>query len=218
LSRTTPVTTARPIRRHRPRDAAKSASTRERILEASLECFADRGYEATTMNEIGRRAGVTGPAIYRHFTGKQQLFAEVWRWASGDLISGAIARAEVLSPAEAALELLRAHAEMCAYHPAWVRIWLTSDGKVPKAAARAIGPVTRRYHAVWTAAVAALRGDLPPTQRTELVALVRGAATSTVWYGTVLPSEQRAALLVQAGLAVLYGTAAGEVAPLGPDV
>ena len=44
------------------------------ILDAALHVFAERGYASGSMREIAKRVGVTEPALYRHFTGKEALF------------------------------------------------------------------------------------------------------------------------------------------------
>ncbi len=43
------------------------------LLAVAAELFCERGYHATTMNDIGAAAGMSGPAIYRHFPGKDDL-------------------------------------------------------------------------------------------------------------------------------------------------
>ena len=45
------------------------------ILSAALELFSRQGYQETGIDEIGAAAGVSGPAIYRHFGSKQELLA-----------------------------------------------------------------------------------------------------------------------------------------------
>ncbi|MGC9520500.1 MAG: TetR/AcrR family transcriptional regulator [Anaerolineae bacterium] len=55
--------------------------TRERILRAAATLFARRGYEATGVAELCRRAGVSKGAFYYHFDSKQAVFlalAESW--------------------------------------------------------------------------------------------------------------------------------------------
>jgi len=60
--------------------------TRQRLARAALEHFTTRGYETTTTAEIAKKAGVSEGAIYRHFTGKQQLLNDLYqasaRWAT----------------------------------------------------------------------------------------------------------------------------------------
>jgi AcrR family transcriptional regulator len=60
----------------RPRSAALS---RQRLLEAAGELFAERGYERTTVREIGQRAEVDPAQIARHFGSKAALYLETVR-------------------------------------------------------------------------------------------------------------------------------------------
>jgi AcrR family transcriptional regulator len=48
-------------------------STRDRLLAAAYELLAARGYQATTVQAVARRAGLTTGAIYANFGGKQEL-------------------------------------------------------------------------------------------------------------------------------------------------
>ena len=59
------------------RRAAKM--TRRRILVAAMECFAEKGYQKTTIREISARAGVTLGALYHHFKGKKDLLMQMNR-------------------------------------------------------------------------------------------------------------------------------------------
>jgi AcrR family transcriptional regulator len=47
--------------------------TRERILDAALTLFADKGYEATSMREISEQLGITKAALYYHFDSKADI-------------------------------------------------------------------------------------------------------------------------------------------------
>lgn len=53
----------------------RPAGRRDTILAVALELFARQGYQATGIDEIGAAAGVSGPAIYRHFPSKLDLLA-----------------------------------------------------------------------------------------------------------------------------------------------
>lgn len=48
-------------------------STRDRILDAALSLFAEKGYEATSMREIAEQLGITKAALYYHFDGKDAI-------------------------------------------------------------------------------------------------------------------------------------------------
>jgi AcrR family transcriptional regulator len=47
--------------------------TRERILEAALTLFAEKGYEATSMRQIAEQLGITKAALYYHFDSKADI-------------------------------------------------------------------------------------------------------------------------------------------------
>ncbi len=52
-------------------------STREKILEVGLSLFSKKGYIGTTTKDIAQSAGVAELTIFRHFSSKEKLFAEV---------------------------------------------------------------------------------------------------------------------------------------------
>lgn len=52
---------------------------RARVLAAALELFAEKGYDATSVNEVVLRAGVTKGALYHYFTAKEDLLYEIYR-------------------------------------------------------------------------------------------------------------------------------------------
>jgi AcrR family transcriptional regulator len=50
---------------------------RERVLDAGLELFADRGYHATSIAEIGERAGIAKSVLYHYFGSKAGLYEAI---------------------------------------------------------------------------------------------------------------------------------------------
>jgi AcrR family transcriptional regulator len=50
---------------------------REQLLEVARETFGERGYEATSIEEVAARAEVSKPVVYEHFGGKDGLYAGV---------------------------------------------------------------------------------------------------------------------------------------------
>lgn len=49
-------------------------STRDRLINAALDLFSEKGYYATSVDEIAESIGIKGPNIYKYFKGKQALF------------------------------------------------------------------------------------------------------------------------------------------------
>ena len=54
------------------------AATQERILAAATELFMARGYEGTTVADVGERAGVSRATVFWHFSDKGGLFREAF--------------------------------------------------------------------------------------------------------------------------------------------
>ena len=50
---------------------------REQLLDVGRSLFAEKGFEATSIEEIAARAGVSKPVVYEHFGGKEGLYAVV---------------------------------------------------------------------------------------------------------------------------------------------
>jgi AcrR family transcriptional regulator len=55
----------------------KTPTRREALADAAAELFGKRGYHAVSVHDIACAAGVTGPAVYRHFSSKQGILAHV---------------------------------------------------------------------------------------------------------------------------------------------
>lgn len=72
----------------------KSARTRARLMDAAAEVFAEDGFEAASVNQIARRAGVVNGTFYVHFKDKESIAAEVAARIGGD-ITGQIDQAMV---------------------------------------------------------------------------------------------------------------------------
>jgi AcrR family transcriptional regulator len=67
--------------------AERAADRRQAIFDAALDEFIDRGYAATRLDDVARRAGVAKGTIYLHFKDKQALFQELVRAALLPLIA-----------------------------------------------------------------------------------------------------------------------------------
>jgi AcrR family transcriptional regulator len=61
----------------RPRVRMTGAQRRQQLLDIGRELFGQRGYEATSIEEIAARADVSKPVVYEHFGGKEGLYAVV---------------------------------------------------------------------------------------------------------------------------------------------
>jgi AcrR family transcriptional regulator len=88
--------------------ARRSASRDEEILQAAAELFYERSFAAVGVDEIGERVGVTGSAIYHHFSGKDEILATLFDDAIDRLVEATAG--EFDDPFEELEALVRGHA------------------------------------------------------------------------------------------------------------
>lgn len=53
--------------------------TRTRLLDAAIDVFVDAGFSNASVTDIADRAGISGPAVYKHFDGKADLLIQAAR-------------------------------------------------------------------------------------------------------------------------------------------
>ncbi|MGZ6929514.1 MAG: TetR/AcrR family transcriptional regulator [Acidimicrobiia bacterium] len=64
---------------------------RSQLLDVAIEIFAERGFHATSMDDIAEAAGVTKPVLYQHFPSKRALYRELLDDVDGRLTDQLIA-------------------------------------------------------------------------------------------------------------------------------
>lgn len=84
---------------------------RGEILDAAMGVFSERGYEGGSMRQIAERVGVSEPALYRHFPGKEALFLTLMRAAVGRLRDEAFGLIGAARPETFRTQLLAAFAD-----------------------------------------------------------------------------------------------------------
>ena len=60
-----------------PRVRMTGEERRQQLLDVARALFAEKGFEAASIEEIAHRAGVSKPVVYEHFGGKEGLYAVV---------------------------------------------------------------------------------------------------------------------------------------------
>jgi AcrR family transcriptional regulator len=71
----------------------QAAATRQLLVSTARELFTERGYQATSVEEIIQRAGVARGALYHHFSGKDALFRAVYDEVQAETASAVVAAA-----------------------------------------------------------------------------------------------------------------------------
>ena len=75
------------------RRADHAADTRRALVTSARRLFGQRGYTATSLDDICDRAGVTKGALYHHFRNKEDLFVEALEQVEEDLVRAGAADA-----------------------------------------------------------------------------------------------------------------------------
>lgn len=83
-----------------PYFAAFVKGRRGQILDAALAVFGEHGYSGGTMRQIAARLGVTEPALYRHYAGKQAIFEDLVARAGDHIVAFASDVVRGLDPAD----------------------------------------------------------------------------------------------------------------------
>ena len=92
-------------------------ATASTVRSAALSLFAERGYRATTMADIGAAVGIRGPSLYRHVRSKQDLLAEIMIDTMTELLAlQAAAQAAGGGPEQQVRRMVEAHVRFHAGH------------------------------------------------------------------------------------------------------
>lgn len=132
-----------------PRSKAKS-DRRSQLIAAAERLVAERGYLAVRLEDIGAAAGVSGPAIYRHFPNKEALLVELLVGVSTRLLDGA--RAVLAGTADAATALgglVDFHLDFAFDESDLIRIQDRDLNNLPAGAKRQVRRSQRQYVELW---------------------------------------------------------------------
>ena len=191
----------------RPPAQTRRRSRREEILEIAVGLFASRGYHGVSMDDIGAAAGVTGPALYHHFAGKEaMLVAALIPVSEGLLAGGRACIAEHPDrPEDALAALVDFHVDFALGNPAVIALQLHELDRLPEEPRRQIRRLQRLYVEEWVNTLIALHPGLDAAEARVLAHGAFGLMNSTPFLGGEVDRGRRAALLNAATLAALRG-------------
>src|SRR5215813_7644955 len=195
----------------RPR-AERQVQRREAILSAALDEFSARGFAATRLDDIARRAGVAKGTIYLYFRDKEALFQELVR----TMLSPIIGTLEAAPMADLPVRMLvEAIADMFVREifgtrrKDVIRLIITEGHRFPKLAEVYYHEVIERVLPIVRAlmARAAARGELPNDALARFPQLlIAPAMVALIWNGLFhrfAPLDVRE--LLRAHIAMLFG-------------
>jgi AcrR family transcriptional regulator len=183
---------------------------REQLLEAAAVLFAERGYHAVGIDDIGAAAGISGPGVYRHFPGKQALLAALCDRALDRMLDGAQGISAASGDPFASLQaLVDLHVAFAVQERALIAVWGRELPALSDDLRRSLRRRMRAYEQPWQEVLACLRDDLDPAE----VAVVTGATlamlNATALTTAGVSAEQLAGLLRTMALAALLAERTG---------
>ncbi|WP_328358542.1 TetR/AcrR family transcriptional regulator [Mycobacterium sp. NBC_00419] len=164
-----------PTRRSRQKSDRRSA-----LLAAAERLMAEKGFLAVRLEDIGSAAGVSGPAIYRHFPNKEALLVELLVGISTRLLAGAQAVVAAADTAAGALEgLIEFHLDFALGESDLIRIQDRDMANLPAAAQRQVRRAQRSYVEVWVSVLHELDPALDESEARLMAHAVFGLLNST---------------------------------------
>ena len=174
----------------------------------ALEQFAARGYHDVTVDDIAAAAGVTGPAIYRHFKNKDAVLVALFdRLAErlAAILDTVAAEGDGVEHRRQGLEtLVRLHVRLAFEERALIVIYISEERNLPDAQRRRVRRFQRAYVEAWADLLRPLRADQSDDERRTAVHAAIGLLNSTGYRRQVgLPRAQAEDMLSRMALVAL---------------
>lgn len=181
-----------------------ASSRREQILSGAAELFAERGYHGVSVHDIGAACDISGPALYRHFAGKDAILAEMLVSISEELLTQGRDRASTAESPDAALRaLVDWHIEFALRHPALIVVQEREWANLPAAGRATVRSLQLAYIDVWVEVVRLLRPDLDRPTARAAVQIGFGLLNSTPHSARISQAAMRSLLSRMAMAALL---------------
>src|SRR4051794_21537386 len=176
----------------------QKADRRERLLREGARLFAERGFHGVSIEDLGAAAGISGPAVYRHFPSKDAVLAALLAGVSQRLLEGG--RAEVCSAAtadEAVRRLVAFHTSFALTEPELITVQDRDLPNLSPEAAHRVRRLQREYVEVWVEALTRLETAMPAAE-----ARIRSHAVFGLLNSSPYSTGARAGVQVDAGTRV----------------
>lgn len=133
-----------------------AGSRRSSIITAAAELFATDGYPSAGMDQIGAAAGITGPAIYRHFSSKAAVLAAVFDGILDAVTARPVQMADPDDPAAALRAVVEVYAGAVATRRRLMAVFVREVHHLPPEQRSGLEERQRRLVREWRTLLAAV--------------------------------------------------------------
>ncbi|MCQ9163490.1 MULTISPECIES: TetR/AcrR family transcriptional regulator [unclassified Arthrobacter] len=156
------------------------ANRRTVLLDSAAALFARRGFNGVSIEDLGAAAGVSGPAVYRHFSGKQALLGALLVGVSEDLLAGGRTVLAAGHGDGAALRgLIAFHVDFALSQPDVIRVQDRDFDSLSAGDQRQVRTLQRAYVELWVEVLGRLYPDRAADMRRLQAHAVFGLINST---------------------------------------
>ena len=187
-----------------PVTSAAALPRREQLLEAAAHLFADRGFHAVGIDDIGSAAGISGPGVYRHFRSKSALLEALCDRAMTRMLEGARGISSRHDDPHAALEaLVDLHVAFAVEERALIGVWVREARALSDDVRRSLRKRMRAYEQPWHAVLSRLREDLDADEVAVVTAATLNMLNGMAFTALTVEPARLEALLRRMALSAL---------------
>ncbi|MET1063754.1 MAG: TetR/AcrR family transcriptional regulator [Arthrobacter sp.] len=138
---------------------------RQALLSSAAALFAADGFNRVSLEDLGAAAGVSGPAVYRHFAGKQAVLGALLLSVSQDLLDGGRRVIADSGGADVALRrLVGFHVDFALSNPDVIRVQDQDFSNLADDDQAEVRTLQRSYVELWVEVLAGLHADTEPAE------------------------------------------------------
>lgn len=164
------------------------------MLKVAARLFAERGYSSVTVDDLGAAAGVSGPALYYHFDGKEALLGEMLIGVSQLLLDRASALAAA-KPDDLLGALIAMHVDFAVEGRPLITVHFRELVNARTADRKRVRNLQNAYVDIWVDALMVAGKDLEPRTARTVVHAALGLMNSTP-HSARLGRDEMSAILV----------------------
>ena len=162
----------------------RTLTRRQELLVIAADQFATFGFHSVTVDDIGRAAGISGPALYHHFAGKEALLGEMLVSISQHLFDGGRRLAARQSP-DLLEQLILFHCQFAVDNKSLITVHFRDLIHASTADRRRVRRMQAMYALLWTSTVVAKNRGVDERTARAAVHATFGLINSTPFSSTL---------------------------------